>query len=81
MLGDLISGARQLRVKTMSKNMKQQLADFITSDEVLRCPRDKIKKIYNNFTNEEKNQVDDIFIHLCGYSLETLLKDEEEDNG
>lgn len=60
----------------MSKNMKRQLADFIISDEVSRCPRSQIKKIYNNFTDEEKHQVDDIFIHLCGYSLETLLKDE-----
>lgn len=64
----------------MSKNMKRQLVDFIISDEVSRCPRDQIKKIYNNFTAEERHQVDDIFIHLCGYSLETLLKDEEEGN-
>lgn len=62
----------------MSKNMKRQLVDFIVSDEVLRCPRDKITKIYNNFTDKEKSQVDDIFIHICGYSLETLLKDESE---
>ena len=37
-----------------------------------------MKRLYLNASEDCKRDIDDIFIHLCGYSFKTILSQHEE---
>lgn len=55
-----------------------KIVDAIQSDEIVRDDLSlEIIKEYNSLSTEAKKAVDRIFIHLTGYSLNTLINSED----
>lgn len=59
-------------------NLIDRIADLmLTDDEDRDKQSENIKRTWEASTVKERDRIDDIMISLCGYSLTTLLEDEE----
>ena len=52
--------------------IKQAVLEAIQTDKDFNSLNNT--KIIEAYNKSDKNYIDNIFIHLCGYSLETLIK-------
>lgn len=57
------------------ENVRSRIVREILSDDA-KDESDKIVKTYNSASFDQKAIIDKIFISLCGWSLETLIKGE-----
>jgi len=54
--------------------LNQEIIDFIGSDDSFNEQQEqRIKNTFYQATRAEKDKINEIFIALCGYSLETIL--------
>ena len=60
-------------------NLQERVLELIKSDDGYVDAFDGvIKRKYNRFSEEEKEKIDDIFISLCGFGLNTIIDNPEE---
>jgi uncharacterized protein YaiL (DUF2058 family) len=63
----------------MKKSIKTIVLSQIESDDGFNSLNNaNIKKIYSNSDQELKNTIDNIFINLCGYSLDYIIINSQE---
>lgn len=54
--------------------INRKIANLIESDQDFNLRQEKLlKDHYNNATANEKIKIDNIFIALCGYSLNSII--------
>ncbi|MHA1482218.1 MAG: hypothetical protein ACTSQA_02125 [Candidatus Heimdallarchaeaceae archaeon] len=63
-------------MKNVIENLEYQMS---TDNEPNDKKSDRLKRTYINASESEKKLIDDVFITICGYSLNTLIKDNEEE--
>ena len=56
--------------KAKIENLEYQMS---TDDECTDKKSDRLKRTYMNASDSEKKLIDDVFITICGYSLNTLI--------
>tara|TARA_R100000988_G_C4007428_1_gene173862 strand:- start:7819 stop:7998 length:180 start_codon:yes stop_codon:yes gene_type:complete len=47
--------------------------EMLTDDERMDKKSARLKRTYETASDKEKKLIDDIFITICGYSLQTLI--------
>ena len=58
----------------MSKNIRDLVLEAMTTDDSFNEGNSRnIIKLYNSASISEKELVDNIFINLCGYSIDSLV--------
>lgn len=65
----------------MSENLKERIISAMETDTDYksRVHDAKVRRFYDKSSEETKDIVDNIFISLTGYSLKTLLSEENVD--
>lgn len=59
----------------MKKDINMIILEHIKTDDSYNTnSNDRIMSVYNNANDTQKELIDDIFISLCGYSLDTIIK-------
>ena len=57
----------------MNKNLREMVLDaMMTDDSFNHINQSNILNIFENSSSDSKKILDEVFINLCGYSLETL---------
>lgn len=60
---------------TFYEKLVELIESNITTDDFPSWKKgSRIYKLYENADNRTKGMIDNLFIHLCGYTLETLIK-------
>jgi hypothetical protein len=66
---------KPLKLNKIMKNVIEDLEyQMSTDDEPNDKKSDRLKRTYINASESEKKLIDDVFITICGYSLNTLIK-------
>jgi len=58
-------------MKTLIEKLEYEM---LTDDEPTCKKSDRLERTYMNASESEQKIIDDVFITICGYSLNTLLK-------
>lgn len=60
----------------MRTNIQHIIEQYLTTDDSFTLRNQKnIVKMYSNLSPKEKHTIDSLFIELCGYSMETIIKE------
>ena len=58
----------------MKSNLRNVILDAIESDDSFTEKNNfKIEKLFNSSSKAEQEKINELFINLCGFSLETLV--------
>lgn len=64
---------------TFYENLVQHIESNISTDDFPAWKKgSQIYRIYENADTRMKSMIDTLFIHLCGYTLETLIEKAHE---